>query len=349
MTYLGSSGDVSSSDIGMAVDAQGDAYVTGTTDDPNSIPMVNAYQGTFSNYAAYLVELNPTGTAILNSTYFGNADYGSGITMDSSGNVYIAGSTYPDSIPTLDPASTSGGSFVAEFNPSTGTLVYSTYFGVPYDFSIENPVAVTSNGNIVLAGDTGSASFPTQNAYQSTFTGYSDAFVAGFQPELTVSYYAGSTATGTPLAGPPSAAGTYTVVATFTSTDPNYADAQSDPVTFTISPAPPVVPTVTAFDPSGTYDSSPFAATAIAEGPDSSPASGTFAFTYYTGTSATGQGTSSVPVDVGTYTVVASFTSSDPDFTDAQRAGDLHDQPGEHPHVGSSHRRRRKPTGSPRR
>ena len=48
--------------------------------------------------------------------------------------------------------------------------------------------------------------------------------------------------------------------------------------------------------------------------------SGTFAFTYYVGTSATGPETSTPPVDAGTYTVVASFTSSDPDYSNAQSA-----------------------------
>ena len=267
-TYLGGSDDVTSSDVEMAVDAAGDAYVTGTTDG-NDFPTVNAYQSSLDGgQSAYIAELNPSGTALVNSTYFGANTNGSSLAIDSSGNVYIAGQTPPGGIPTVDPASTSGNNFVAEFNLSTATLVYSTYLGATADSSILNPVAMTSNGNIVLTGDTSSASFPTLNAVQSNFTGLTDVFVAGFQPELTVSYYSGTTATGTPLPGAPTAAGTYTVVATFTSTDPNYTDAQSDPVTFTISPGAPVTPTVTAFDNGGVYNGSPFSASASAQGPN---------------------------------------------------------------------------------
>ena len=285
---------------------------------PTLFPMVNAYQSTYSGgQDAFIAELNPSGTAILNSTYFGSGTYASGMALDSQGNVYVAGPEF-DSIPTVDPASTSGDLYVAEINLTTSTLVYSTTLGATDSGAIITPVGVTSNGNIILAGDTTSDSFPTQNAYQSSLTGFRNAFVTGLQPELTVSYYAGTTATGTPLSGAPSEAGTYTVVATFTSTDPNYASAQSDPVTFTISPSGPVNPTVTAFDTSGNYDGSPFAATATALGTDGEPVSGTFAFTYYVGTSTTGTGTSSPPVDAGTYTVEAAFTSADPDYSDAQ-------------------------------
>ncbi len=324
LTYLGGSGDVTGSDVEMAVDAAGDAYVVGTTD-ADTIPMVNAYQSTYSGgQDAFIAELNPLGTAIVNSTYFGSGTYASGMALDSQGNVYIAGPEF-DTVPTVDPASTSGDLYVAEINLTTSTLVYSTTLGATDDNSIITPVGVTSNGNIILAGDTTSDSFPTQNAYQSSLTGFRDAFVTGLEPELTVSYYTGSTATGTPLSGPPSAVGAHTVVATFTSTDPNYTSAQSDPVTFSITSSGPVNPTVTAFDSSGNYDGSHFAATATALGTDGQPVSGTFAFTYYVGASATGTGTSSPPVDAGTYTVEAAFTSADPDYSDAQeRTRNLH-------------------------
>jgi hypothetical protein len=60
------------------------------------------------------------------------------------------------------------------------------------------------------------------------------ASLEGVSPTLT--YYAGSQASGTPLSGAPSAAGTYTVVATFAGSA-DYAAATSAPLTFTISPA----------------------------------------------------------------------------------------------------------------
>ena len=226
LTYLGGSGDVTGTDVEMAVDSRGDAYVAGTTD-ANSIPMVNAYQSTVSGgQDAFIAELNPAGTAIVNSTYFGTDTYASGIALDSQGDVYIAGPEV-SSIPLEEPASTSGDLYVAELNLATATLVDSTYWGTAIDNAVITPVGVTSNGNMILAGNTTSSSFPLQNATQSTKTGFQDGFVTGFQPELTVSYYAGTTATGTPLSGAPTAVGTYTVVATFTSTDPNYTSTQT--------------------------------------------------------------------------------------------------------------------------
>src|SRR5262249_12401781 len=57
-----------------------------------------------------------------------------------------------------------------------------------------------------------------------------------------------------------------------------------------------------------TYDGSAHPATATATGVDGSPVSGTFTFTY--------NGLSTPPVTAGTYTVLAHFTSADPNLTD---------------------------------
>jgi uncharacterized repeat protein (TIGR01451 family) len=53
-------------------------------------------------------------------------------------------------------------------------------------------------------------------------------------------FYAGNSATGTPLPSPPINAGTYTVVATYAG-DANYGPLCSLPVTFVVNPATPVV------------------------------------------------------------------------------------------------------------
>ncbi len=78
---------------------------------------------------------------------------------------------------------------------------------------------------------------------------------------LTLSYYAGGTAAGTPLAGVPTTAGTYTVAVAFTgSTD--YL-AGSSQATFTIARTGP---TIQISDAGGTYNGSPFAASASIAG-----------------------------------------------------------------------------------
>jgi hypothetical protein len=322
-TLLGDSGYTGSSDFGMAVDAAGDVFVTGFTDSPD-FPMVNAFQSTFTgSQDAYVAELNPSGSALVGSTYFGGSSTagGSSIALDSQGNVYIAGLTDSPDLPLVNPLSASGDYYIAEFNLSSGTLINSTYLGSTNDQGFVTPIVVDDVGNVVVAGETVSSSFPTTaNAFQPNYGGGPyDAFVYGLTTGLTFTYYSGTSAGGTPLAGPPSESGTYTVVAMFTSNSPNLASAQSAPVTFTISPSGPLTPTVVAIDGSGAYDGQPFAATATATSPGGS-VSGSFAFTYYVGTSATGTGSSVAPVDAGIYTVVADFTSSDPNFTDAESA-----------------------------
>src|SRR5439155_19103079 len=103
------------------------------------------------------------------------------------------------------------------------------------------------------------------------------------------------------------------VIASFTSSDPNYIDAQSGPVTFTISQASPLI---TVSDAGGVYSGQPFPASASARKPTCGcPASGTFAFSY---TDSRGTSSPAAPVNAGSYTVIASFTSSDPNYDNAQ-------------------------------
>jgi hypothetical protein len=77
-----------------------------------------------------------------------------------------------------------------------------------------------------------------------------------------------------------------------------------------------------ASDPSGTYTGKPFAATATATatGAHGVTVSGSFAYTYYAGPKASGTVSSTPPTNVGTYTVVATFTSSNAGYKNATSA-----------------------------
>jgi hypothetical protein len=78
-------------------------------------------------------------------------------------------------------------------------------------------------------------------------TGISNVTLASFgDPSLSYAYYAGGTASGIPSASAPTSAGTYTVVAHWTSNNPSYTSADSAPVTFTITPLPVTVTGITA-------------------------------------------------------------------------------------------------------
>jgi hypothetical protein len=133
------------------------------------------------------------------------------------------------------------------------------------------------------------------------------ASVEGVTPTLT--YYQGVT----PISGAPSAAGSYSVVASFAgSTD--YASALSS-VAFTISKA---APTVTVSDAGGTADgTTSFSATATVAGVGGQSAAAaslegvTPTLQYYPGTSATGDDwTTTAPKAPGSYTVLATFPGS---------------------------------------
>jgi beta-propeller repeat-containing protein len=87
-TYLGGRGD--DAGYGIAVDKSGNAYVTGTTASTN-FPTKNALHGSNAGgYDAFVAKLNPTGSALVYSTYLGgsNSDQGLSIAVDSSGNAY---------------------------------------------------------------------------------------------------------------------------------------------------------------------------------------------------------------------------------------------------------------------
>ena len=84
---------------------------------------------------AFVAKLNPTGSALVYSTYLGGSvdDFGYGIAVDSAGDAYVTGFTESTNFPTANPlqATFGGGNdaFVAKLNPAGSALVYSTYLG----------------------------------------------------------------------------------------------------------------------------------------------------------------------------------------------------------------------------
>jgi hypothetical protein len=182
-TYLGGSED--DEGWGIAVDSSGEAYVTGYTGSTD-FPTMNPLQPTYGRgiLDAFVAKLNPTGSALVYSTYLGGSedDRGFGIAVDSAGNAYVTGTTTSNNFPTESPAQRHrGGSndaFVSKLNPGGSALVYSTYMGgLSYDSG--NGIAVDSAGNAYVTGTTQSTNFPTKSPLQpSNAGGYADAFVA---------------------------------------------------------------------------------------------------------------------------------------------------------------------------
>jgi len=192
-TYLGGSMGYDGNDYGLsiAVDSNGNAYITGQTYSTDFPTTPGAYQTSLASYYdGFVTKLNPTGTGLVYSTYLGGTgnDYGYSIAVDGSGNAYITGSTNSVNFPTTSGAyqtSRSGynnDAFVSKLNPTGTGLVYSTYLGgTNYDYGYG--VAVDGAGNAYIAGYTYSTDFPTTTgAYQTSHAGSCDVFVSKLNP-----------------------------------------------------------------------------------------------------------------------------------------------------------------------
>jgi len=204
-TYLGGSGSSYGDDVpnGLVVDSAGNAYLTGETWETNYPVTKGALQTTSSAVAGdlsagFVTKMNPTGTALVYSTYLGGsgADRAFGLAVDSAGDAYITGSAGSTDFPvtsnayqTTNLAAFNNGSvvFLTELNPAGSALVYSTYFGGQNSFGDTGyGVALGTNGQVYFAGITGASDFPiTKGAYETVFN--SQNFSTGFVSEFTFS------------------------------------------------------------------------------------------------------------------------------------------------------------------
>ena len=196
-TYLGGSAD--DQGLGIAVDAAGNTYVTGATNSTNFPKTAGVFDTTFgggicfgsSCLDVFVTKLDPTGSALLYSTYLGGTgnDIGFGIAVDGAGNAYVTGFTNSSNFPTTAGAfqTSFGGfddAFVTKLDPTGSVLLYSTYLrGSGFDFG--NGIAVDATGNAYVTGTTLSTDFPTTpGAFQPARRGGvgADAFVTKLNP-----------------------------------------------------------------------------------------------------------------------------------------------------------------------
>jgi uncharacterized protein (TIGR03437 family) len=199
--------DFSYTVTGMAVDAVGNTYVTGSR-----AVIVTEPGATVTFTDIFVSKLDPSGNLTLLATISGKAsDRANAIALDPAGHIYLAGSTTSTNFPLRDPlqsvlASPSyfpplGTGFVVKLGPD-GTVLYSTYLGGTMGPSSMNAVAADSQGNAYVTGETYAPDYPRTAGLPQGTVGpgvgaISAAFFAKISPAGDKILYAGGLAAAT--------------------------------------------------------------------------------------------------------------------------------------------------------
>jgi len=172
----------------IAVDALGNVVLGGCSNS-STLP---ATPGAYSNSgSAFVAKLDASGSKLVFVTYLGGtgaADIVHGIALDSSGNIYAAGTTGAADFPVTAPFAHTGvgsggntGAFLVKLDSAGAHAAYSAVLGgtVPNAgsaFSVATAVAVDSFGTAYIAGFTNATNFPTAVAVQPQLAGGTDGF-----------------------------------------------------------------------------------------------------------------------------------------------------------------------------
>ena len=202
---------------GIAVDGNGDAYVSGATcsgDFPTTAGNFQQFPSTpsMTSYincmAGFVVKLDPTGSTLLYSDYFGgtnNSSGGSHLTVDGSGDVYLTGGTTATDFPTvanIGPSAPSSCSqvgsgdlcltgFVLKLNPTGSQIIFSSLLGGSQGSGAAEVKLNPVTGDVVVLGDTDSANFlPAATTLETSYGGGScgsigpcyNGFLLGLNP-----------------------------------------------------------------------------------------------------------------------------------------------------------------------
>jgi hypothetical protein len=183
-TYLG--GEDTDRGNGIAVDADGNAYVVGSTLSSRFPTTKGVFQPKLAGNAedAFVTKVNPQGTDLVYSTYFGGQtgdETGHGIAVDVDGNACVIGDTLSTDLPVKaafqDKLAGRKDAFVAKFDPQGAALVYSSYLGGKGETGGE-AIALDRAGDVYLTGFSSADNLQVKNAFQPNLAGKYDAFVA---------------------------------------------------------------------------------------------------------------------------------------------------------------------------
>ena len=182
----------------VAVDSAGNPFLVGITNSTDFPVTQGALQSNLKGFQAiFLSHFDSTGARLLNSTLLGGSsqDYAAALSLDLTGNVYLAGyatsSDFPTTplayqqkhsgpCPTAPPGTpaTTNDAFVTKLTPDGNSLVYSTFIGGGCA-QAANGIFVDPAGAVYVAGVTSSPDFPTtKGVLQPKYSGSNDAFVS---------------------------------------------------------------------------------------------------------------------------------------------------------------------------
>ena len=192
--------------LGVGVDANGSAVITGQTRNPN-FPLKNAFQtqfkATYSN--AFITKLTADGKSLVYSSYIGgsNNESGTGLALDLQGNALLTGQTFSNDFPVKQAFQNiyggAGDCYAAKVAP-TGDLMWSTYIGGSGGDGCSR-ITTDHEGNAYIAGASNSTDFPLESPIQATITprtGYYTPLVMRLTPNGSIS---AATFVGGPTAG----------------------------------------------------------------------------------------------------------------------------------------------------
>jgi uncharacterized protein (TIGR03437 family) len=261
--FLGLPANSPSTATAIACDAQGNAYLTGTTFDPNFPVTKEAFETTYHGPAlptslsppfppvdAFALKLNPTGSGLVWGTYLGGSadDVADAIAVDASNQVWLAGTTASPDFPNAQGWSTTGGDFISGIEASGANLVYSARYpngGASRSISVDPSglLHVSGPSGIVSTISPGSSPLPRVWGVANAANGPLDGRVA---PGEVISLYGPHIGPASPVAAVPDSSGNlptslsgYQVVAGARPIPLLYAsDSQINAVLSFLSPGP---------------------------------------------------------------------------------------------------------------
>lgn len=187
-TYVGGDGVNA-----LALDRAGSLYFTGVGRSSDDFKKITSLLSPLGSHGAslYVAKLRRDGSDLIFNTLLGGPGWleavPTAIAVDQTGNVFVSGRTESSDFPLLNAFDDSygggfaccfafGDGFLFQLNPTGTGLIYSTYLGGAGADSL-NALGLDSQGNVYVAGQTGSADFPVRNALDNTLGGWFDAFV----------------------------------------------------------------------------------------------------------------------------------------------------------------------------